>query len=156
MKKPVFLGKLEQAWEALQLSYAGMTEAQMVMPGVTGEWSVKDILAHVSTWEAESLLHLPVILAGGRPPRYSQVYGGIDAFNAVMTAQWRELSLAEVLTRLQDTHARLMAYLQSVPDEQFATETRFRRRLGWDTYKHYPIHTEAIRTWRQTALKAQQ
>jgi hypothetical protein len=154
MKKQVFLDKVEQAWTGFQESYAGMTEEQMVMPGVTGEWSVKDILAHVSTWEAESLLHLPVILQGERPPRYSQLYGGIDAFNALMTAQWREHSLAEVLTRLQDTHARLMTYLQSVPDVQFATETRFRRRLGWDTYKHYPIHTEAIHAWRQTPLKA--
>ena len=149
MQKQAFLEKLDQAWEALQDAYAGMTEEQMVMPGVTGEWSVKEILAHVSTWEAESLLHLPVILRGERPPRYSQVYGGIDAFNALMTEQWREHSLAEVLTQLQDTHARLMAYLQSVPETQFATETRFRRRLGWDTYKHYPTHTQAILDWRK-------
>ena len=149
MKKGSFLNNLEQAWMDFQGSYSGLNEAQLLEPGVTGDWSVKDILAHVSTWEAESLLHLPVILAGERPPRYSQVYGGIDAFNALMTEQWREHSLAEVLTQLQDTHARLMAYLQSVPETQFATETRFRRRLGWDTYKHYPTHTQAILDWRK-------
>jgi hypothetical protein len=35
-----------------------------------GEWSVKDILAHVTTWEEEALKYLPLILTGGRPPRY--------------------------------------------------------------------------------------
>jgi hypothetical protein len=32
-------------------------------------------------------------LAGGRPPRYSVLYGGIDAINARMTEQHRTVSL---------------------------------------------------------------
>lgn len=150
MKKQQLIDRLEQAWAAFQESYAGMSEAQLTKPGVAGDWSVKDILAHVSWWEAESLQHLPLILQGERPPRYSQLYGGIDAFNAMMTGQWRQRSLAEVLVQLEDTHRRLMAYLESVPEEQFTKETRFRRRLGWDTYKHYPLHTQAITEWRKS------
>jgi hypothetical protein len=49
---------------------------------------------------------------------------------------------------MEETHARLVEYLQKTPEEQFTTETRFRRRLRLDTYSHYPIHTEAIRAWR--------
>lgn len=150
MKKQQLIDRLEQAWAAFQESYAGMSEAQLTKPGVAGDWSVKDILAHVSWWEAESLQHLPLILQGERPPRYSQLYGGIDAFNAMMTGQWRQRSLAEVVAQLEDTHRRLMAYLESVPEEQFTKETRFRRRLGWDTYKHYPLHTQAITEWRKS------
>jgi hypothetical protein len=58
-------------------------------PGVTGDWSVRDILAHVSTWEEEALTHLPLILEGGTPPRYSVRYGGIDAFNGIISAARR-------------------------------------------------------------------
>ncbi|MBA2519903.1 MAG: hypothetical protein H0V24_09575, partial [Chloroflexia bacterium] len=43
---------------------------------------------------------------------------------------------------------RLVAYLQGVPPEQLAGDTRFRRRLRLDTYGHYPIHTREIRDWR--------
>lgn len=149
MKKQKFLDNLGQAWAAFQESYAGLTAEQLVEPGVTGEWSVKDILAHVSWWEEESLHHLPLILQGERPPRYSQVYGGIDAFNALKSEQWRGISLAEVQARLEETHRRLLEYLGNVPEEQFTKETRFRRRLGWDTYKHYPIHAQAIEDWRR-------
>jgi len=117
-------------------------------PGVTGDWSVKDILAHVSCWEEESLKHLPLILQGCRPPTYSVLYGGIDAFNAQMTQQKRRLELYEVLDQLDETHRRLVEYIQSVPEEQFTSETRFRRRLRLDTYSHYPIHTRSIREWR--------
>jgi hypothetical protein len=116
---------------------------------VTGDWSVKDIIAHVTWWEEEALKHLPHIAQGGRPPRYSEMYGGIDAFNAQMTELKRDLSLFEVLRQLDETHGRLIDYIQSTPEEQFAQETRFRRRLRLDTYSHYPIHTRAIWEWRE-------
>jgi hypothetical protein len=148
-KKQKLLNKLEEAWTAFQESYAGLTEEQLVEPGVTGDWSVKDILAHVSWWEEEALKHLPHILQGGRPPRYSVLYGGIDAFNARMTEQRRSLSLSEVLRSLEDTHRRLVEYVQTAPEEQLSSETRFRRRLRLDTYSHYPIHAQAIRDWRE-------
>jgi hypothetical protein len=69
---------------------AQLSDAQLMEPGVTGDWSVRDILAHVSTWEEEALPHLPLILEGGTPPRYSVRYGGIDAFNGISSAARRE------------------------------------------------------------------
>ncbi len=148
MTKTQLLSKIEQAWAALQASYAGLTEAQLTEPGAAGDWSVKEILAHVTVWEEEALKYLPLILGGGRPPRYSVMYGGIDAFNAQMTEQKGRLPLAEILAQLAETHRRLVAYVGSAPDEQFTTDTRFRRRVRLDTYGHYPVHTEAIRAWR--------
>src|SRR5262245_19790217 len=89
------LDKLEAAWSEFQESYAGLSDEQMVEPGVTGEWSVRDVIAHVTWWDEEALKHLPTVLAGERLPRYSAMYGGIDAFNALMTERKRGLSLDE-------------------------------------------------------------
>jgi hypothetical protein len=110
---------------------------------------VKDILAHVNWWEEEALKHLPYVLQGKRSPRYKDLYGGIDAFNAQMTEQKRGLTLSEVTKQLNDTHLRLVEYIQSIPEEQIATTPRFARRLRLDTYGHYPIHAQAIREWRE-------
>jgi hypothetical protein len=142
------LARLEAAWQDFESSYAGLSESQLLTPGVTGQWSVRDIIAHVTWWEEEALKHLPHIRDGGRPPRYSAMYGGIDAFNALMTERRRHLSLAEVLGQHDEVHEQLIAYVSSVPEELFARETRFRRRLRLDTYSHYPIHASAIRAWR--------
>jgi len=141
--------RLDAAWEAFKASYAGLSDSQVVEPGVTGAWSVRDILAHVTTWEEEALKYLPLILEGGKPPRYSVTYGGIDAFNARMTEQKSGLALAEVLAQLDDTHRRIIGLIQGAPEDQFTHETRFRRRLRLDTYHHYPQHAEAIRRWRE-------
>jgi hypothetical protein len=150
--KEQLLKRLDKAWEALQESYAGLSDAELLVPGVTGTWSIKDIIAHVSWWEEEALKHLPLILAGGRPSRYSVTYGGIDAFNAKMTEQRKDLALADVLRQRDDTHRRLVALIASAPEAQMTRETRFRRRLRLDTYGHYPKHAQAIRTWRERRL----
>src|SRR3989442_9265284 len=123
MKKHQVFQKLEQAWTALKESYAGLSEAQFAEPGVMGGWSIKDILAHVTTWEEEALKYLPLILEGGRPPRYVK-YGGIDAFNAAMTEQKRGLSVADVWRQLDATHRRLVDFVQTVPEAEFVRETR--------------------------------
>ncbi len=149
MNRQQLLDKIDQAWAALRAAYDGLDDAQLTQPGVAGDWSVKDILAHVTTWEEEALKHLPHILAGQRPPRYSVLYGGIDAFNALKTEENRRRSLAEVLSRFEEVHARFVAYVEAAPDELIATETRFRRRIRLDTYSHYPIHTRDIRAWRE-------
>lgn len=149
MKKQQLIDNLEASWQALKDATLGLSEAQMLTPGVTGGWSVKDILAHVSWWEEEALKYLPLILQGGHPPRYSVMYGGIDAFNAQMTELRHGWPLAQVRERFDLTHQRLVEFINEVPEEQFKTETRFRRRLRADSLGHYPLHTQAILAWRE-------
>ena len=149
MTREQVLKRLNEAWLALEESYAGLPDSQLLEPGVTGKWSVRDILAHITTWEEEALKHLPLILKGGRPPRYSAKYGGINAFNALMTKQKAGLALSDVLKQLDEIHARLIDYVRGAPEELFTRETRFRRRLRLDTYSHYPNHAKATQKWRR-------
>ena len=149
MDRRQLLRRVNTAWEAFNESYAGLSDVQLMEAGVTEAWSVRDILADVTVWEEEALKHLPLILKGGTPPRYSVRYGGLDAFNALMTEKTRSLSLSEVREQLAATHGCLVEFVQSAPDHQLIGDTRFRRRLRLDTYGHYPIHAEAIRDWRQ-------
>jgi len=149
MTREQVLKRLNEAWLALKESYAGLPDWLLLEPGVTGKWSVRDILAHITTWEEEALKHLPLILKGGTPPRYSAKYGGIDAFNALMTKQKAGLTLSDVLNQMDEIHARLIDYVRGAPEEQFTRETRFRRRLRLDTYSHYPNHAKAIQKWRR-------
>src|SRR3990172_5506692 len=123
MNKQQLIDKLEKSWADFHQSYAGLAPEELVRPGVMGEWSVKDLLAHVSWWEEETLKHLPEVLQGIRPQRYSVLYGGIDAFNALMTEKWQALSLAETLKRVNATHAALIAYLQTVSEEPFTSDS---------------------------------
>lgn len=153
MNRSQLMMRLEKAWRELAASYAGLPDSELMTPGVTGAWSIRDIITHVTSWEEEALEYLPLIIAGGKPPRYSTKYGGIDAFNALMTERKRNLPLPEVMRRRDQVHERLIELIQSSPEEQFVRETRFRRRLRLDTYSHYPKHAEAIRKWRERRIR---
>jgi len=144
MNKEQIIERLETRWQEFLHSFEGLTESQMTRPGSDGGWSIKDILVHVNTWEEEALKYLPTILENQRLPRYKDLYGGINAFNAMTHVANKDLPLKTVLSNLEDTHKRLLAYLRSLPEEQFASGTRFRRRLAADTFNHYPEHTETI------------
>ena len=137
--------RIENAWEDFRDSFAGLTEAQLTKPGALGEWSVKDVIAHVTTWEGEALKHLPTVARGERPPLYASE-GGIDAFNARTAAANRDLPLAAVLENSGRTHKRLVDFVRDSPPANLTD--RFVRRLRLDTYGHYRLHAKALREWR--------
>ena len=149
--KQRLLDKVEKEWREFRDSYVGLSTPELLKPGVIGNWSIKDVIGHVTTWEEETLKHLPHILEGERPPRYSVMYGGIDAFNAQTTAGKKDLPVAEMLRKQEEIHARLLNLIQKIPEEQLGGGTKIRRRLRLDTYAHYRKHAAAIRKWRQTS-----
>ena len=144
----MLLRRLDQAWGVFRESYAGLSEAELLTPGVIGLWSIKDIIAHVTTWEEEALKHLPFILQGGKPPKYSVQYGGIDAFNAQTSERKGSLSLTEVRCLQESVHQQLICLIEGVSEEHLGSGSKFAHRLRLDTYGHYRRHTAAIQRWR--------
>ena len=147
MDRKQLLQRIDHAWDAMKAAYFGLSESELVESGVMGSWSIKDIIVHVTWWEEEALTHLPSILTGEKPPRYSITHGGIDAFNAKKYEEKKDLSISMVLQQRDEIHRRLIDFLQQVPEAQIERETRFRHRLRLDTYGHYLKHAEVIREW---------
>ena len=150
MKRDQLAKRLDVRWRELHDAFQGLPQNVLLEHGVVGHWSIRDVLTHVATWEEEALKALPVILDGGPLPRYSNLYGGIDAFNAQAQERKQDLNLEEVFAELEETHQRLLSLLDGVPDAAFARESRFLRRLRQDTYGHYREHARQVQTWRQT------
>jgi len=145
------LNTIERRFNEFCASYRGLTPEQLLLPGVTGEWSVRDLIAHVTWWEEEALKHVPTVLAGGRPERYSTAYGGIDAFNALMTRQRAHLPLEHVLAQQTTVHRKLIGIVADIPLAELGGNSRIRRRIRLDTYGHYPLHTKQIIAWREAS-----
>jgi hypothetical protein len=93
-------------WQEFLRSFKDLSESQMTLPAREGGWSIKDILVHVRAWEEEALKYLPTILENQRLPRYKDLYGGINAFNAMTHETNKDLPLKTVLANLLETHQR--------------------------------------------------
>lgn len=140
------IDRIDASWQELQSSYAGLSDEEMLEPGVTGDWSARDILTHVAVWDVLALSVLPGILESGEHVKLGE---GLDTYNARMTEEKRGLSLDEVRQELEDTHRRLLEYLGAIDVDAFAANAAFRERLAADTWDHYPEHAAAIRAWRE-------
>jgi len=151
MDKQKTLKNVEKSYQSFLKSYTGLTADQLQLPGVTGEWSVRDILAHVADWENEMLRRIPILLGESADALYPAEYTDADDFNAQMTARHTGWDLQEVLFYQSKAHKALMERLEQVPDPWYDGRRRFTKHLRGNTTDHYTEHATAIREWRKTA-----
>jgi hypothetical protein len=146
-KQSVFK-RIEKEWQGFLESGRGLSDEVLLEPNAVGVWSIRDILAHISTWEEETMKNIPLILNGQPTPRYASL-GGIDTFNAREQDRKRNLSLDEVEKQLLDFHEKLLDFLSGIPESDFKTNKRLLNRIRWDTYHHYHEHAQQIQEWRE-------
>jgi hypothetical protein len=89
-------------------------------PGVCGYWSVKDIIAHLGSYEYVLVDVLTTFLDGGPTP-YLDNYCGVGPlqFNDDEVALRHDKSIADVLAEYNDTHAQTMALAARIPAETY-------------------------------------
>lgn len=94
----------------------GLPETQWEKSGVCGEWSVKDIIAHLASFEHILTDVLSGFLGGGPTP-YLERWSN-EKFNDDEVAQRRTRTPAQVLAEYNDTHARNMSMVAKIPAEK--------------------------------------
>jgi hypothetical protein len=111
------LALLEKGWIRLHQFLGRLPNEDMVRRGTIGggEWSAKDLLGHIATWEDRAL---QVIRAwrGGEPlPPPEET----DAFNARTVAEKEKLPLAQVRSDSARTHQELVESIAGLSDEEW-------------------------------------
>jgi hypothetical protein len=113
-----------------------------------GDWSIKDIVAHIVGWQREMAPALERLARGERPIAEGVSYEDVDAWNARFAEARRESSAAEVLLELDKTHESFMHAAASVPDARFVPEKTAYRIVDLNSAHHYREHADQIRAWR--------
>ncbi len=112
------LGRLNQQ---LQVLLAQVPEGAWDVPGTIGggDWSVRDLVGHVASWER---LALEAIASAGTAGPLALPTEELDELNAKMLEQDRTLGLPDLRQRAQDTHARLLSEIEGLDDRTWETE----------------------------------
>ena len=144
------LGQMEKARGELRASYQGLSDEQMARLGAVGEWSVKDVLSHVASWDEVMLPDLARIARGETPALASIDVEGAnyDAANAAIMSQRRDRPLDHVLRELDTDRADIIAAVSRLPDSALA-EGQFGRILLQITAAHDLEHAAGIIDWRR-------
>jgi len=147
--------RAEQA--ALEQVLAPLSEQQMTTPGVAGEWSIKDVLAHISAWERVWLARLQAA-ANHSEPLYSLTPGGptfteldeddVDPINDEFYQHNKDRSLQDVLTESRTLPVQIVDALQKLSYDDLSAWAKGQpldEYIG--TPDHIEEHLEGIQAW---------
>jgi hypothetical protein len=128
MSKSQLLSEIQNeqaAWEAL---LSAIDEADMTEPGVAGEWSIKDIVVHLTGWRRRTVGRLQAALhhqpepAPPWPPHLQTD----DEINAWLVASNRDRSLSAILQEDRAVFQQLVDTLSAFPEAELMELLRLR------------------------------
>lgn len=161
MTKALLIERMRAGRAAWEAELAEVPAARLAEPGVEGHWSAKDVIAHVTVYDAWTADQLEGVLRGEtamvvRPdePEGADTFD-TDQRNAAYYEAYKDRPLDAILTEAERAFPRLLAAVEELPEDVLLE----RRRLEWlggtalweliagNSYDHYAEHLAAIRAW---------
>ena len=118
------INREREAWETLLVEVG---EARMLEPGAMGEWTFKDLVAHITGWRARSLRRLEAV-ANGQPepdPVWPANRVTDDEINDWIHEVNKDRLLGEVIGESRESYARLTEIVQMLPEDALTDPDRF-------------------------------
>jgi hypothetical protein len=142
------IAQLNISFASLEDSVAGLTEDQMKKVWY-GEWSVNQILSHISGWHREMVPAFERIGRGERPIPENADYSNFDSWNHGFAAGASDKDPEEVLAEFRASQKAFAEAAQSLPDDKFEEGRAAHRIIYLTGIEHYEDHEPAIREWRE-------
>ena len=133
------LAAVDDSWRDLQRTLSSLTVREMETPGVYGDWSIKDIIIHLTT--RETLLLIEV--ATDRQAEAADP----DELTRREVAIKTDAPAREIMAEFEETHRVLKEALRKAPKSDFEYGSSLRRRIDESTVLHYQEHDVHIRSW---------
>jgi hypothetical protein len=113
------MAELDREWASIERICYGLSEANRIAPRSDGEWSVKDILVHLSAWEKYLLDRLSYVLTGMNPlyPAMAN-WDDVHRFNAIVYADNKDRPLTSVVIEFRSLYRGVMTVIEALSDEQ--------------------------------------
>ncbi len=115
MDKVEIVKRIEEGYARLESTLAQLSESQLTGVPINGDWTAKDILAHLMYWEKELLHWIETAAEGQKPPVPTFTDDELDRVNTFAILAGQQASLAEIRSRYQEVHDRLIAAIQALP-----------------------------------------
>ena len=133
------LAAIDDSWRNLQRTLSALTAREMQTPGVYGDWSIKDIIVHLTSRDAALLTEVAT-------DNHSDTTGP-DDLERRQVEDKAEMPARETMAEFEQTHRMLKEALAKAPKSTFEYGTPTRRRIDESTVYHYQEHNVHIRSW---------
>ncbi len=155
--KAALLDTIRSTRAALEDALARFDEAALVTAAVTGEWTPKDIMAHVADWERRFLRWVETGRRGEDPerPEIGMAWADLDRLNREVVEHSRTRSLDEVRAEFAASHRAILDAVTGMDEDELFTVGRYAWTgkypllpyLRSNTDEHYAEHTAELEAW---------
>jgi hypothetical protein len=119
VNKTELLDESKKEYEALEKFLSNLTPDQMTQTHALGEWSVKDVLAHLYEWQQMFFRWYEAGLRGEMPaiPAEGYKWNQLPALNQAIYERYQDYPLADILNNLQASHQKTIALIESLSED---------------------------------------
>jgi hypothetical protein len=146
------LERIQSAWQAWSDLLGKIDPTRMTQPGVAGDWSIKDVIAHITWHEGEMVGLIEAHALVG-----SELWNlPTDERNAAIYELVRDQPLDQVLAESAQVHQQLVETLPSLSDQDLTDPGGFPGMppdwqpwliIAQNTYEHYQDHMLDLEKW---------
>lgn len=150
MSKQELIAEITSGRALLDAALSKVDEERMPLIILHGEWSTKDLIAHLGFWE-DTVVKLFNILHTGKIPEPFE----LDALNAKVLAESRKQSLSDVCRQEKAAYQKVLALVKSTSDDELFNPNHFpwtggkpfEELIRDNTCGHYEEHLPELMAW---------
>jgi hypothetical protein len=156
MNKSEILKALEDTREQFLDAIEGLPEGALEEPGVVGDWSIKQVMDHISRWEAEVVKLLWQARQGIRPTTLLSI-PDYEPINQRWASEALHRPPERVLDDFHGTRTQTILRVEAFSDKDLTDPQRYpwagsKPLAQWianDSFAHEAEHTAEILDWRK-------
>jgi hypothetical protein len=155
MNKQQMLDRLEKSRAEVLDLLDRLDEDQLIEPQTIGDWSVKDLLVHLTLWEAELITMLFQVRRGQTPTTLQFSDRSDDEINQLWTQEFSERDLEAALEDFYNIRAQTIRRTQEFSERDLFEPGRYRwagkialwEWIAGSTYEHDEEHLPELRQY---------
>jgi hypothetical protein len=110
-----------------------------------GEWSTKELIAHLIGWDYTNAEAVREILAGQKPSFWSHYDRDWQSYNAVLVAKYGRDDWMELMSAVHQSHRQLIDYLRTIPADEYLRKRKMVSLLQVETRDERTHHQQIVR-----------
>ncbi|MGA7731657.1 MAG: DinB family protein [Chloroflexia bacterium] len=117
-RRQMLAGQVNDARERLLAAFEDLSAEDMLEPGVKGNWSVRDVLNNIASWDRITAECFRVMLAGERHPLLDMDEESVARFEQENYEAGKDRMVVEAIQELHSSREELVDLLRDVSNEQ--------------------------------------
>lgn len=153
--KKQLLEAIEVERKALEKFLDELSPAQLTQPGLVGEWSAKDVLAHLIEWEQMVLNWYSAGVKGRVPatPAEGFNWAQLPQLNQKIYEKHCDRPLADIQKEFKSSFKKMLSTIQGLSDEDLFTRGRYAWTKNNTLGAYFISSTSSHYHWARTTMK---